>query len=171
MLLAGVLHYTNQNGVRKITTLLQVLFLSIAIANVVSVSSSIENKQGLSSVNKIVAWTISSNIIFYYNVIFLKITLCNIKNVCMFLVLSMFLIRKTSNLLSNKTSVLLSIGIPYIQLSLNLEVLFMLVLVITLSCWRKIVIQSKDSSQTLWTQWRHAFFFVSKCHISIYHYI
>lgn len=134
LLLAGVMHYTNQNGVRKITTFLQVLFLFIAIANVVNVSSSMENKQGLSSVNQIVAWTIS--------------------------ILSMFLIRKTSNLLSNKTTVLLSIGIPYIQLSLNFEVLFMLVLVITLACWRKIVIKSEDSSQTLWTQWRHAFFFL-----------
>jgi len=86
------------------------------------------------------------------------------------LVLSMFLIRKTSNILSNKTTVLLSISIPYIQLSLKLEVLFILVLVVTLACWRKIVIKSGDSSQTLWTQWRHAFFFVSKAHISIYQY-
>jgi len=61
-------------------------------------------------------------------------------------------------------------GIPYIQLSLNLEVLFMLVLVIILACWRKIVIKSEDSSQTLWTQWRHAFFFVSKDHIIICQY-
>uniref|UniRef100_A0A2S2NAG3 GPI ethanolamine phosphate transferase 1 n=1 Tax=Schizaphis graminum TaxID=13262 RepID=A0A2S2NAG3_SCHGA len=133
-LLAGLIHYKNQSGVRKITTFLQVLLLAIAIANVVIVSSSIENKQGLSSVNKVVSWTIS--------------------------ILSMFLIRKTSNLLSNKTTVLLSIGIPYIQLSLNLEVLFMLVLVITLACWRKIVIKSSDSSQALWTQWRHAFCFL-----------
>lgn len=84
-----------------------------------------------------------------------------------FLVLSMFLIRKTSNLLSNITTVLLSIGIPYVQLSLNLEVLFMLVLVITLACLRKIVTQSADSSQALWTQWRHAFFFVSETHSSV----
>jgi len=65
LLLAGVMHFTKQHGVRKITTLLQVLFLFIAIANGVYVSISIGNKQGLSSVNKIVAWTISSNIIFY----------------------------------------------------------------------------------------------------------
>lgn len=133
-LLAGLMHYKNQNGVRKITTFLQVLLLAIAIANVVIVSSSIENKQGLSSVNKIISWAVS--------------------------ILSIFLIRKTSDLLSNITTVLLSIGIPYIQLSLNLEVLFMLVLVITLACWRKIVVRSTDSSQTLWTQWRHAFFFL-----------
>lgn len=81
MLLAGVMHYTNQNGVRKTTTFLQVLFLSIAIANVMNVSSSMENKQGLSSVNQIIAWAISSNILFYNNLIFLKITLHNIKNV------------------------------------------------------------------------------------------
>lgn len=74
----------------------------------------------------------------------------------------MFLIKKTpSNLLSNITTVFLSIGVPYIQLSLNMEVVFMLVLVITLACWRKIVTQSTDDfSQLLLTQWRHAFFFV-----------
>lgn len=74
----------------------------------------------------------------------------------------MFLIKKTpSNLLSNITTVFLSIGVPYIQLSLNMEVVFMLVLVITLACWRKIVTQSTDdSSQSILTQWRHAFFFV-----------
>lgn len=83
MLLAGVMHYTNQNGVRKATTFLQVLFLSIAIVNVVNVSSSVENKQGLSSINQIVAWTISSNVLFY-NLIFLKFTLHIIKNVCIF---------------------------------------------------------------------------------------
>lgn len=167
MLLSGVLHYTNQTGVRKITTFLQVLFLAIAIANVVSVSSSIENKQGLSSINKIVAWTISSNVI---NLIFPRIAFLMLKTFVFFLVLSMFLIRKTSKILSNKTSVLLSIGVPYIQLSLNMEVLFMIVLLITLSCWRKIMIQSKNSSHTLLAQWRHAFFFVSKAHISTYQY-
>lgn len=82
MLLAGVMHYTNQNGVRKITTFLQVLFLSIAIANVVNVSNSMENKQGLSSVNQTIAWIISGNILFYYNLIFLKISLHNIKKCC-----------------------------------------------------------------------------------------
>jgi len=81
LLLSGVLHYTNQTGVRKITTFLQVLFLSIAIANVVSVSISIENKQGLSSINKIVAWTISSNVI---NLIFLRMAFFNVENVCIF---------------------------------------------------------------------------------------
>ncbi|XP_025204049.1 GPI ethanolamine phosphate transferase 1 [Melanaphis sacchari] len=133
-LLAGFVHYKLQNGVRKIFTLLQVLLLAIAIANVMIVSSSIENKQGLSSLNKVVSWTVS--------------------------ILSMFLIRKTSDLLSNKTTVLLSIGVPYIQLSLKFEVLFVLVLVITLACWRKIVLKSKDSNKALWTQWRHAFCFL-----------
>lgn len=80
-----------------------------------------------------------------------------------YLVLSMCLIRKSSNLLSNITTIFLSIGVPYIQLSLNMEVVFMLVLVITLACWRKIVTQAAaDASHSLWTQWRHAFFFVSK---------
>jgi len=65
-------------------------------------------------------------------------------------------------MLFNITTVFLSIGVPYIQLSLNMEVLFMIVLVITLACWRKIVIQNPDSSNSLWTQWRHAFFFVSQ---------
>lgn len=62
------MHYKNQIGVRKITTFLQILLLAIAIVNVVSVSISMENKQGLSSLNKIVSWAISSNILlFYYN--------------------------------------------------------------------------------------------------------
>lgn len=81
-----------------------------------------------------------------------------------YLVLSMCLIRKSSNLLSNITTIFLSIGVPYIQLSLNMEVVFMLVLVITLACWRKIVTQpaaDSNASQSSWTQWRHAFFFVS----------
>lgn len=61
-LLAGIIHYQNQSGVRKIASCLQVLLLAIAIVNVVIVSNSIENKQGLSSVNKIVSWTTSSNL-------------------------------------------------------------------------------------------------------------
>lgn len=56
----------------------------------------------------------------------------------------------------------LSVGIPYIQLSLNMEVIFVLVLVITLSCWRKVVTKSENLNKSLWTQWRYAFFFVSK---------
>lgn len=134
LLLSGVTHYKNQNGVRKITTFAQVLLLGIAIANVMFVSSSITNKQGLSPANKVISWTSS--------------------------ILSMFLIRKTSCHLSNTTTVLLSIGIPYIQLSLNSEVFFMLVLVVTLAFWRKIVIKSTDSSKSLWIQWRHAFCFL-----------
>lgn len=77
----------------------------------------------------------------------------------------MCLIRKTPNLLSNITAVLLSIGTLYIQLSLNMEVIFLLVLVITLACWRKIVTQSTNTNQSIWTQWRHAFFFVIKVNI------
>lgn len=53
------MHYSNQSEVRKITTFLQVFLLAIAILNVVMVANSIENKQGLSSINKIVSWTIS----------------------------------------------------------------------------------------------------------------
>lgn len=58
---AGIIHYQNQSGVRKITTCLQVFLLAIAIVNVMIVSNTIENKQGLSSINKIVSWTTSSN--------------------------------------------------------------------------------------------------------------
>lgn len=63
-LLAGIMHYKNQSGLRKTTTFLQVVFLAIAIVNVIIVSNSVENKQGLSLINKIISWTISSNIIF-----------------------------------------------------------------------------------------------------------
>jgi len=87
LLLSGVLHYTNQTGVRKITTFLQVLFLAIAIANVVSVSISIENKQGLSSINKIVAWTISSNAI---NLLFLRIAFLMFKMLYFFSFINVF---------------------------------------------------------------------------------
>lgn len=79
----------------------------------------------------------------------------------------MCLVKKTTNLISNITTVCLSIGIPYIQLSLNMEVLFVLVLIVTLACWRKIVTKTSDSSQSLWTQWRHAFFFVRKSEVYV----
>lgn len=79
----------------------------------------------------------------------------------------MFLIKKTSDLLSNITSIFLSIGVPYIQLSLNMEILFILVLVITLANWRKIVTQSTNSSKSLLIQWRYSFFFVSKTYKTI----
>lgn len=59
---AGIMHCQNQKGVRKITSCLQVLMLAIAIVNVVVVSNTIENKQGLSSINRIISWTTSSNI-------------------------------------------------------------------------------------------------------------
>jgi hypothetical protein len=61
------------------TTFLQVLLLAIAIANVVIVSNSIENKQGLSSVNKVVSWTVSSNKLLCYKLLFLKITFYNVE--------------------------------------------------------------------------------------------
>ncbi|VVC45401.1 Alkaline-phosphatase-like, core domain,Alkaline phosphatase-like, alpha/beta/alpha,GPI ethanolamine [Cinara cedri] len=133
-LAAGLMHCKNLKGIHNITTFLQVVLLAMAIINVTIVSNSIDNKEGLSSINQIISWTIS--------------------------ILSMFLIRKSSNLLSNITTVFLSISTPFVQLSLNMEVVFMLVLVVTLACWRKIVTQSSDSSQSLWTQWRHAFFFL-----------
>lgn len=61
------------------TTFLQVLLIAIAIANVVIVSSSIENKQGLSSVNKVVSWTVSSNKLLCYKLLFLKIIFYNVE--------------------------------------------------------------------------------------------
>jgi len=159
-LLAGIMHYKNQSGIRKTTTLLQLVLLAVAISNVIIVSNNIEHKQGLSSINKILSWTTSSNILYNLSIMHVFIHILNY-NFFIFEVLSICLIRKTSDLLSNITTVFLSIGIPYIQLSLNMEVLFMLVLVITLACWRKIVTQSTDCSQSLWVQCRHAFFFVS----------
>lgn len=63
------MHYKSQSGLRKTTTFLQVVFLTIAIVNVLIVSNSVENKQGLSLINKILSWTISSNIIFKFIVL------------------------------------------------------------------------------------------------------
>lgn len=71
-LLAGIFHYKNQSGVRKTTTLVQVVFLAVAILNVVIVSNSVEHKHGLSSINKITSWTISCNV--FYNLLFLQCT-------------------------------------------------------------------------------------------------
>lgn len=70
MLLAGVTHYNNQNGTRKITTFAQVLLLGVAIANVTFVSNSITNKQGLSSANQVISWTSSSNKLLCYKLLF-----------------------------------------------------------------------------------------------------
>lgn len=56
------MHYTDQSdGLRKTITLMQVILLAVAIINVVIVSNSVENKQGLSSINKILSWTISGD--------------------------------------------------------------------------------------------------------------
>lgn len=68
-LLAGIMHYKNQSGVRKTTTLLQVVFLAVAIVNVAIVSNSVEHKHGLASINKISSWTISGKLL--YNWLFL----------------------------------------------------------------------------------------------------
>lgn len=57
------MHYKNQSGLHKTITFFQVVLIAMAIANVVIVSNSIDNKQGLSSINKIFSWTISSNIL------------------------------------------------------------------------------------------------------------
>jgi len=60
--LAGIVHYTDQSdGLRKTITLMQVILLAVAIINVVIVSNSVENKQGLSLINKILSWTISGD--------------------------------------------------------------------------------------------------------------
>lgn len=58
---AGILHYNNQSGTHKITTFLQVVSLAMAIINVIIVSKSIDNKEGLTLINQIFSWTISGN--------------------------------------------------------------------------------------------------------------
>ncbi|XP_050437508.1 GPI ethanolamine phosphate transferase 1 [Adelges cooleyi] len=133
-LLAGIMHLKNQSGIRKTYSFVQVVLLALAIVNVMFVSNSIENKLGLSTLNKILSWSIS------------------ITSMCVF--------KKTQDMISNVTSLFLSISAVYVQLSLNMEVIFMLVLTITLACWRKIAIQSEQSSDSLRTQWRHAFYFL-----------
>jgi len=66
-LLAGFMHYRTQSGIRRTITILQVILLVVAIMNVLMVSISVENKQGLPFINKILSWTISGNITIVYN--------------------------------------------------------------------------------------------------------
>lgn len=99
------MHYKNQIGIRKTTTLLQVVLLAVAIVNVIIVSNSVENKQGLSATNKIVSWTISSNI---YNLSLIYINLFyNTKFIIFFLsFINVFNQKNFRSLIEHNSSIL-----------------------------------------------------------------
>ncbi|XP_050535795.1 GPI ethanolamine phosphate transferase 1 isoform X2 [Daktulosphaira vitifoliae] len=133
-LLAGLMHAKNKRGLYKMFAFTQVALLGIAILNVSIVSNSIDNKLGLNFYNQILSWAIS------------------IVAVCIY--------RKSQDLINNVTSLFISLSVTYIQLSINMEVVFILVLTVTLACWRKIILRSNNSTNSLRTQWSCAFFFL-----------
>lgn len=66
------MYYKSQTGIRKTTSFIQVVFLAVAIVNVIIVSNDIENKQGLSPINKTISWTISGSKHVLSNLLFLQ---------------------------------------------------------------------------------------------------